>query len=220
MPLPRSLDRVIRCFDRCIPKSWTPNGVSRFRGWYAVPAACLARHVEGMCFYLVDLEWIWIWAPLTVCICVVACASDALDGYLARIGRHPNTAEEERGPRFDEQTDKLFVFAYIPLVLLIPSWIYDSVEWLIYALPPMVLIFIRDLDITRRRSDGRLPKGLPTQTLAKWKTGVMMVSIVLLTVEHSYTQIVGAILAYLALMCAAISWRGYIMAARRTAEPT
>ena len=124
-------------------------------------------------FLMVDNRKVRIWA---VIVFVVACLTDYLDGYIARTFSQVSRL----GKVLDPVADKLLIAS--TLVLLTGIGIIHGIH-----VVPAILIICREITLSGIReflSESRV--SIPVSKLAKGKTMVQMVSLILLLVAHTY----------------------------------
>ena len=101
---------------------------------------------------------------------VLACATDYLDGYLARSWNQQSAL----GRLFDPIADKLLVGGCL-LVLTA----FDHIDG--WSVLPALVILLREILVSGLREYlAEIRVGLPVSRLAKWKTGLQMVALGLL----------------------------------------
>lgn len=107
----------------------------------------------------------WRWVGLALY--VTACATDYLDGWVARV----MDTQTELGRLFDPIADKLLVSA----CLLILCALDDIQGWTVLA---ALVILLREILVSGLREFlVEIRIGLPVSRLAKWKTSIQMIAI-------------------------------------------
>jgi cardiolipin synthase (CMP-forming) len=107
----------------------------------------------------------WRWVGLALY--VTACATDYLDGWVARV----MDTQTELGRLFDPIADKLLVSA----CLLILCALDDIQGWTVLA---ALVILLREILVSGVREFlVEIRIGLPVSRLAKWKTSIQMIAI-------------------------------------------
>lgn len=141
------------------------------------------------------------WSALTVF--VVACATDWLDGYLARIWNQQSAL----GRMLDPIADKLLVGA--ALIMLVHDNTID--DWSIWA---AIIILSREILVSGMREFlAELNVKVHVSQLAKWKTTMQMVALGVLIAGPAADKLVpgimitGTILLWLAALLTL--WTGY-----------
>lgn len=145
-----------------------------------------------------------IWASAAVY--VVAAATDYLDGWLAR----KLAATSLWGAILDPIADKIAIAAAIVGLLLL-----EPGPWI--AVPGFLILF-REMFVSGLR-EGLAPRGvrLPVTVLAKWKTTLQLIALVLAMISAAVPQLKPLASAGLWVAVAATLWTGaeYLRGARR-----
>ncbi len=124
--------------------------------------------VVVLAFYLDTTVWKWI----AVLAFASACATDYLDGYLARVLKQTS----KLGTFLDPLADKLLV-----ATTLLYMAGFDKISRI--SLIPAAIILCREIMVSGLRehlSDMNI--GLPVSNLAKWKTAAQMLAITILLI--------------------------------------
>ncbi len=149
---------------------------------------------------------IWVGTPscrwIALGFYIFACITDYLDGFLARSLNNQTAL----GRLFDPIADKLLVGA-----CLLELCAFDYITG--WTILPALIILLREILVSGLREYlAELRVGLPVSGLAKWKTGLQMVSIGFLIVGDAAPSAIPALrLGEVCLWMAAILtiWTGY-----------
>ena len=184
--MPRTYKRTLRRVYKRTMYSfwWIPNAISFFRGFFAAPVVAIVYLWELFAHISTTAtrpDMLGNYPVMMFYLVLVAAASDAADGYLAKTFERYGW-RTDKGGEIDAYCDKFLGLAV--LYMAIP--LHYRFDWyLILYVPALCYIGYYSQETTRMRQAGLIKK---PNKMAQWKTAILMVVKVAIFIDIAYVS--------------------------------